>query len=240
MEDVVLTLSVYSSQTGLEESTKDALYGCLQSVISKLIDKEIDTLCGDWNRHIGREAMDVTGMVNVMQVEIEYLFLLLQMTLPLGIHSLTKEIVTLSLMSLVIKNETDFILLRNRNLKMAKNIKVIPSEECVPQHKFLTCELPLKTPKSHPKPFSRKLCYWELKEQTIQKEFEWVFSSKVNAFNTSAASMEEIWNLLKTALLDTTTETCGKTKKHHHKRVIWWWNNEVNLVIVEKRQCWKA
>ena len=42
------------------------------------------------------------------------------------------------------KTQIDFILLRKRNLKMAKDIKVIPSEECVPQHKLLICELRLK------------------------------------------------------------------------------------------------
>ena len=52
--------------------------------------------------------------------------------------------------------------------------------------------------------------------------------------------MEEIWNLLKTALLDTTNETCRKVKKHHHKRVTWGWNDERNLAIVEKRWCWKV
>ena len=52
------------------------------------------------------------------------------------------------------KTLIDFVVLRKPNLKMAKNIKVIPSEECVPQCKLLTCKLRLKTPKSHPKPFS--------------------------------------------------------------------------------------
>ena len=123
---------------------------------------------------------------------------------------------------------------------MAKDIKVIPSEECVPQHKLLIRELRLKTPKPHPKPFSPKLCHWKLKEPTVQEEYEWVFKSKVNAFNNVEASTEDIWNQLKTALLDTTNETCGKTKKRHHKRETWWWNDEVNLAIAEKRQCWKA
>ena len=123
---------------------------------------------------------------------------------------------------------------------MAKDIKVIPSEECVPQHKLLICELRLKTPKPHPKPFSPKLRYWKLKEPTVQEEYERVFKSKVNAFNNVEASTEEIWNQLKTALLDTTNETCGKTKKRHHKRETWWWNDEVNLAIAEKRRCWKA
>ena len=59
-------------------------------------------------------------------------------------------------------------------------------------------------------------------------------------FNNVEVSTEEIWNQLKTALLDTTNETCGKTKKRHHKRETWWWNDEVNSAIAEKRQCWKA
>ena len=39
--------------------------------------------------------MEVLGMANVMQMVIESLNLLLQMILPLGILSLSKEIVTL-------------------------------------------------------------------------------------------------------------------------------------------------
>ena len=62
----------------------------------------------------------------------------------------------------------------------------------------------------------------------------------MNAFNNVEASTEEIWNQLKTALLDTTNETCGKTKKRHHKRETWWWNDEVKLAIAEKRRYWKA
>ena len=75
---------------------------------------------------------------------------------------------------------------------MVKNIKVIPSQECVPQYKLLTCELRLKITKPYPKAFFPKLRYWNLKEQTVQKEFERVFMLKVNAFNTAAASTEEV------------------------------------------------
>ena len=182
--------------------------------------------------------MEVLGMANVMQMVIESLNLLLQMILSLGILSLSKEIVTFQ--SGNAKTQIDFILLRKRNLKMAEDIKVIPSEECVPQHKLLICEFRLKTPKPHPKPFSPKLRYWKLKEPNVQEEYERVFKSKVTAFNNVEASTEEIWNQLKTALLDITNETCGKTKKRHHKRETWWWNDEVNSAIAEKRRCWKA
>ena len=51
VEDAILT----------EESAKDAFYGCMQTFISKLPDKEIVIPCGDWNRHIGREAARYEG-----------------------------------------------------------------------------------------------------------------------------------------------------------------------------------
>ena len=50
---------------------------------------------------VTKVSMEVIGMVNIMRTEIEYLTLLLQMTLSLGILSLTKEIVTISLINLV-------------------------------------------------------------------------------------------------------------------------------------------
>ena len=246
--EVVLTvLSVYAPQTGLEESTKDAFYDSLQTVISELPDKEIVIPCGDWNGHVGREAAGYEGVHGgsgygernadgdrVLEFAVANDFVIGNtFFVKRDSHLITYQ-------SGNAKTQIDFILLRKRNLKMAKDIKVIPSEECVPQHKLLICELRLKTPKPHPKPFSPKLRYWRLKEPTVQEEYERVFKSKVNAFNNVEASTEEIWNQLKTALLDTTNETCGKTKKRHHKRETWWWNDEVNSAIAEKRRCWKA
>ena len=161
-EAVLTVLSVYAPQTGLEESTKDAFYDSLQTVISELPDKGIVIPCGDWNGHVGREAAGyegvlVLGMVNIVQMVIESLNLLLQMILSLGILSLSRDRHLITYQSGNAKTQIDFILLRKRNLKMAKDIKVIPSEECVPQHKLLICELRLKTLKPHPKPFSPKL-----------------------------------------------------------------------------------
>ena len=200
--------------------------------------------CGDWNGHVGREAAGYEGVHGgsgygernvdgdrVLEFAVANDFVIGNtFFVKRDSHLITYQ-------SGNVKTQIDFILLRKRNLKMAKDIKVIPSEECVPQHKFLICELRLKTLKPHPKPFSPKLRYWKLKEPTVQEEYERVFKSKVNAFNNVEASTEEIWNQLKTALLDTTNETCGKTKKRHHKRETWWWNDEVNSAIAEKRRC---
>ena len=173
--EVVLTvLSVYAPQTGLEESTKDAFYDSLQTVISELPDKEIVIPCGDWNGHVGREAAGYEGVHGgsgygernadgdrVLEFAVANDFVIGNtFFVKRDSHLITYQ-------SGNAKTQIDFILMRKRNLKMAKDIKVIPSEECV-----LICELRLKTPKLHPKPFSPKLRYWRLKEPTVQEEYE--------------------------------------------------------------------
>ena len=182
-EAVLKVLSVYAPQTGLEESTKDAFYDSLQTVISELPDKEIVIPCGDWNGHVGREAAGYEGVHGgsgygecnangdrVLEFAVANDFVIGNtFFVKRDSHLITYQ-------SGNAKTQIDFILLRKRNLKMAKDIKVIPSEECVPQHKLLICELRLRTPKPHPKPFSPKLCYWKLKEPTVQEEYEWVFA----------------------------------------------------------------
>ena len=52
---------------------------------------------------------------------------------------------------------TQIILLRKQHLKLTKDIKLIPSEECVTQHKLLICAIQLKTLKYKPNPFVPKL-----------------------------------------------------------------------------------
>ena len=123
---------------------------------------------------------------------------------------------------------------------MAKDIKVIPSEECVPQHKLLICDLQLKIPKSRRPTFTPKLRTWKLKDPILQEEFQRIFTSKLQPVDILEATTEDVWNQLKNSLLHATNETCGMTKKHNHKRETWWWNDEVSTVIAEKRRCWKA
>ena len=58
----MLLSQYYLPQTELEESTKDAFYDCLQTIISKLPDKEIVISWGDWNGPIVKEAVGYEGV----------------------------------------------------------------------------------------------------------------------------------------------------------------------------------
>ena len=54
------------------------------------------------------------------------------------------------------------------------------------------------------------------------------------------AATEDIWNNLKTGLLKTIEEVCGKTRPHCWHRETWRWNEHVGEVITAKRQTFKA
>ena len=90
--------------------------------------------------------MEVLGMVNVMQMVIVLEFAVANDFVIGNTFFVKRDSHLITYQSGNAKTQIDFILLRKRNLKMAKDIKVIPSEECVPQHKLLICELRLKTP----------------------------------------------------------------------------------------------
>ena len=74
----------------------NSLTACILSCLNYLIKKQVFHLVTGMATLQGKQldtkvSMEVMGMANVMQTEIEYLTLLLQMTLPLEIISLTKE-----------------------------------------------------------------------------------------------------------------------------------------------------
>ena len=87
--------------------------------------------------------MEVLGMVNVMQIDGDRVldFAVANDFVIGNTFFVKRDSHLITYQSGNAKTQIDFILLRKRNLKMAKDIKVIPSEECVPQHKLLICEL---------------------------------------------------------------------------------------------------
>ena len=87
----------------------NALDTQMTHTLSRLFGQQARVVYKRWNGYVGQEAagyeggMEVLGMANVMQMVIESLNLLLQMILSLGILSLSKEIVTLSLTNLAMQ-----------------------------------------------------------------------------------------------------------------------------------------
>ena len=107
-------------------------------------------------------------------------------------------------------------------MKSVCDVKVIPSEECVTQHKLVVCDVLLKLPPVQTmKPFVPKLRCWKLKDPSVKETFSETFTSKLASADTIDSSVDEIWSKLKSTLLNTTEEVCGKSKKGAWRKETW-------------------
>ena len=161
-ESVVTFLTVYAPQTGLSEAEKEKFYDLVQEVVSGLSDSEIIFPCGDWNGHIGEKANGFEGVhggcgYGERNPEGDQLLeFAVANNLIIGNSFFVKRdshLITYE--SGPCRSQLDYILCRKRDQKFVRDIKVIPSEEAVPQHNLRSVLLSNSKPK--PKPFTPKL-----------------------------------------------------------------------------------
>lgn len=55
-QTIITALSVCATWSGLDQSTKGALYDALHSVMMKIKNQDFPIPCGNWNGHIGQWA----------------------------------------------------------------------------------------------------------------------------------------------------------------------------------------
>ena len=111
-------------------------------------------------------------------------------------------------------SQVDYILFKRRDFKSIRDVKVIPSEECVTQHKLVVCDLLLKTPpEPKKKAFVPKLRCWKLKDPDVSKTVSETFATNLAGDSLVDSSVEGIWARLKTTLLNTADEVCVGSPK---------------------------
>ena len=132
----------------------------------------------------------------------------------------------------------DYMLVKGCDRAMVKDVKVIPGEACIPQHKLLICVVHLKAKVSrHREGFVSRRKVWRLKEPDIQSRFEEKVQAR--ATNRVVDDVENMWKGLKDCLLEVTEEECGSTKGLARHTETWWWNQEVAKLVEEKRTKFK-
>jgi hypothetical protein len=242
---VLTALSIYAPQIGLSDAEKDTFYEQLREVVSKVPGKEFLIPCGDWNGHIGKAAAgyeEVHGGYGfgVRNTEGERIleFAMANSLVVGNSWFLKKDNHLITYDTKGAKTQVDYILLKRRDLKRVKNIKVIPGEECATQHRLLVCDfLVMICPEARRK-FQPKVRTWKLKDQEVQKKFQKAFVETIRDYQ--AADVEECWRQFKEGLLSSANSVCGHTKKHIWRKETWWWDEEVNIAIQRKRRCYKA
>ena len=90
--------------------------------------------------------------------------------------------------------QIDYILFRRSLRKLIQDMKVIPSEECLAQHKLLVCTFKITAPPEPKHKFTPRLKTWKLKDPACAARFKAEFSSRCgdDAVDAQSQSTEEI------------------------------------------------
>ena len=138
-------------------------------------------------------------------------------------------------------SQVDYILLQCKKFHLVKDIKVIPGEECIIQHRFLIRDLKLKISKNTEKKFVPKLRAWKLKDPSMKEVYvESLNDLLANYRIDNPDNVDDMWKYFKESVLSVTEKVCGWSKKGKWRQQTWWWDNSINDIIKEMRRLWKV
>ena len=247
---VYTLVNVYAPQQGRPEAEKDRFYDQLNAVVAKIPLSEVLIPGGDWNGHVGRAAdgfEEVHGGYGYGVRNDEggrLLDFAVAHDLVIG-NTLFKKrnshLITYA--SGDHETQVDYILFRKGLRKYIRDVKVIPWEECLTQHRLLVCIFKIAAVPQVKRKFTPRLRTWKLRDPACAAEFEAKFGEKCSSgliADSAMQSTEEIWDHLKSTLNSAAEEVCGYTKNHQWKRETWWWDMKVDEAVKEKRRCFKV
>ena len=130
------------------------------------------------------------------------------------------------------------MLMKTRDKKILKDVKVIPGEKVFTQHKLVVCDLNIRIEREKKNLYISKLKVWKLREAEAKKEFVSHVEEQCLACDETD-DVEGNWYKLRKILLDSTEKVCGRTKGPTQRKSTWWWDGKVEKVIKEKRRLWK-
>ena len=129
--------------------------------------------------------------------------------------------------------------MRKSEQKLVKNVKCIPGEECVSQHKLLISDMKISVPLLKRRKFTPKCRIWKLKQADVRANFEADAAQKFTTLSNDVSSVKDLWNSYQSVLKSADVAACGMSKNHNWRKETWWWNREVDALVKAKRKAWK-
>ena len=135
----------------------------------------------------------------------------------------------------------DYLMVRKTDRCLVKDVKVISSEECVPQHRMVIGRLvlPMKPQNKKIVKFVPKPRVWKLKDEVTTRLFTHEMAAR-NDEVTKADDIQKKWLLMKEPWLKGSKQVCGMTKGPPRHKETWWWNKDVEKVVAKRKVCHKA
>ena len=93
------------------------------------------------------------------------------------------------------QSQTDYILVKQKNIKLVHDVKVISNEECVTQHKLLVCDAKMVKSEDWCKKFVPKQHVWKVRQADLCDKLCETFTGEMN--DTTDEQVDNIWSRLK-------------------------------------------
>ena len=147
------------------------------SLTASISDNETLLICGDFNGNIGENAVRFEGIhgghgfgnINI-EVDIILEFATANNLVVTNSYFRKQESHLITYSSGSGRSQIDYILVRKRDFKLVKNVKVVPNEECVSQHKLLIADTLISAPLPKRRKFIPKCRVWKLKHSERKRE----------------------------------------------------------------------
>ena len=236
-------LSCYAPQSGLTVEEKTKFYDDLLAISARIEGNCVLFPCGDFSGHIGTNAAGYDGVhggygFGDRDMDGERLLEFAESLDLVICNSLFKKRKS-HLVTYSSGGAQTQILTRLKDRKLLKDVKVVPSEECVSQHRLLICSTVIRFPIKAEKVFTPKVRLWKLKDNEVKQALEKHVAENAVSLSNSQ-NVEDIWNILKSNLLESAKNVCGIMKKGNWRKETWWWDDSVENAIKEKRFKWKS
>jgi len=242
---VVLNIvSVYAPQVGRPLVEKEDFYNKLDGVLSGIREDERVVLCGDFNGHVGEQVEGFEGVhggkgFGTRNEEGEMLLEFAD-SRSLVISNTwfdKEETKKVSYESGGARTVVDYVLVRKSERANVLDVKVIPSEPCILQHKLMVCQVRVREQvRKRRGTFVSKCKVWRFESAEAQKEFGAIVQARDRTRDRSGGSVEKVWKEFRDCLVDGANEVCGRTKGPPQYKESWLRNEEVAAAVREKRR----
>ena len=120
-----------------------------------------------------------------------------------------------------VKSTVDYIMVRQEDKAKIRNVKVITSEECVPNHKLLVMDMWFEATKRRRRKFEPRVHVWKLKEEKTCEEFRCMVGDKVEEVKWKGLGVNDHWQQMKDIMMEPAQDICGMTKGPRRHKETW-------------------
>ena len=233
-DKVYAIISVYALQCGRPDEEKDAFYDMLTS---EVFGRKDCLILGDFNGHVGELVTGYSGVHggfsygdrnNEGERVLDFADSLGYRVMNTYFKKDVEKLVTYE--SGGNRTIIDYVLVNTDSKIRVKDVKAIPGEETLTQHRLLVMDASFCAVEEKRKAM-KKVRLWRLKEPSVKRQIAEIMKEKSSEWRN--------WDDANEAMKDAVKKVCVVTKCGR-RNIQWWWNEEeVCSATREKRKAFE-